>query len=203
MATAQSRYAGPKGASLSRRILVNVFQGPMLSTPVVIWQHELPILEEIHGEGNIKPVDIEKLDEGYSAKASPVNLPYNKTQEAFSKPSTNLCLGYVFSGDAGIEYQRLADVYGKHREDNVSNVEKVYGRLQSGQFASLVGVPRLADLPEAQLRGLILAYGYAPDVHKEASAEEKREAIEKRKELAAMPLDELVKLAESLDVQLG
>jgi hypothetical protein len=94
-------------------------------------------------------------------------------------------------------------VYGKHPEENVLWVEKIYGRFKTGPFKELLGTPELSDLPAKQLRALIVDYGYVPDVHKEATKEEKNAAIEKLKALHATEGEALVKIAEDVGVQLG
>lgn len=188
---------------LSRRVLVNIKRDMTEITPRVIWQHEKPILEEIFGEGNITDVDPASLDEGYNPKASPSLLVYNKTQDVAQRPSESQGIGFVFIGDPQVEYQRLAEVYGKHKDENVLLVEKIYGRFQAGKFEQLMGKPSLHDLPEAQIRGLILGYGYAPDTHKDASQEEKQATLAARKALAEMKLDGLVKLAEEVGVEIA
>jgi hypothetical protein len=189
--------------ALSRRILVNIKRDMTEITPRVIWAHELPLLQELHGESEVKEIEPSTLDEGYSSKPSAEMLAWNKTMEPAPKPSTTLGLGFAFIGDAGGEWQRLADAYGKHPEENVLLVEKVYGRFQSGTFARLVGSPELADLPEAQLRQLVRDYGYAAEPHKDASVNEKNDVYAKRKALSAMGHADLVKLAEEVGVEIG
>jgi|GEM_PF-6681736 len=198
-----ARTASNSEKQLSRRVLVNIKRDMTEITPRVIWQHEKPILEELFGEGNITEVDPATLDEGYNPKASPSMLIYNKTQDVVQKPSETQGIGFVFIGDPAVEYQRLAEVYGKHKDENVLLVEKIYGREQSGQFRRLMGSPSLTDLPEAQIRSLILGYGYAPDTHKDASQEEKQATLAMRKALAEMKHDGLVKLAEEVGVEIA
>jgi hypothetical protein len=201
-----ARHPAPQGTShkvLSRRILVNVKRDMTAVIPRVIWQHEKPLLEELFGEGNVIEVDAAVLDEGYSGTPRPDMLAYNKTMDKVPKPSTTMGIGHVFIGDPGGEFERLATVYGKHQEENVLLVEKIYGRFQGGAFARLMGEPELADLPVTQLRGLVLDYGYAPEPHKDASEAEKKEAWERRKALATMDHAGLVKVAEEVGVQIG
>jgi hypothetical protein len=192
-----------RSSNLSRRILVNVKRDMTEVTPKVIWQHDKPILELIHGEGNITEVAADTLDDGYTDKVKPDLLPWNKTMEVPARPSSTLALGHVFIGNPDSEWQRLADVYGKHHEENVLLVEKIYGRPQEGRLASLIGKPTLKDLPEQQLRGLILDYGYAPEPHKDAPLAEKEATWAKRRELHKLPMDKLLPLAEEFGVDVG
>lgn len=188
---------------ISRRILVNIRRDMTEVTPRIIFEHEKPLLEELHGEGNIKDVDPATMDEGYNPKPRADMLPYNKTMDLVARPSVSMGLGFVFIGDANVEFQRLEAAFGKHPKENVSVVEKVYGRFQDGRFAALLGIPDMDDLPEAQLRSLVLDYGYAPEPHKDAGPEEKNEAWAKRKALATMGHAELAKVAQDLGVELG
>lgn len=188
---------------LSRRILVMVSRDPMLKTPRACWQHEFPILEAVFGDGNVTVIDPATLDEGYSATVRPDMLVHNKTQDTITRPSESQGLGFVFIGNPEVEYQRMADVYGRLPDENRMFVEAIYGRAQEKRFAALVGSPELSDLPEAQLRALILDYGYAPIPHKDAGADEKNNCFKLRKELSAMPLAGLVSLAETLGVEVG
>lgn len=199
------RQAEPRQSDkqLSRRIAVLVDRDPMLKTPRAIWQHEFPILEEIFGEDKVTEIDAKVLDDGYVATVNPSMLAYNKTQDAIDRPSANLGIGHVFTGNPEVEYQRLAEVYGRHPEENILLVEKVYGRSREGRFQRMLGMPDLADLPEKQLRSLIVDYGYAPEPHKDASQDEKNAAFAKRKELAAMSMDGLIKIAQEVGVQIG
>lgn len=195
----------PSGAEkqLSRRILVIVNRDPMLKTPRVIWEHEKPILDELFGDGNVVDVDPATLDEGYSPKIRADLLIHNKVQDTIQRPSDSQGIGFVFVGSPAVEYQRLAEVYGKHPEENISMVEKIYGRAQTKAFERLMGRPELSDLPQAQLRALVLDYGYAPDVHKDATLDEKRAVAEKRRALTVMAPEALVKVAEEIGVEVG
>lgn len=183
---------------LSRRILVNVKRDQSLSTPVCIWAHEFPLLEAIHGEGNITAVDLPGLDEGYSAKTAPSMMPFNKTQDKIKPPSETLCLGFVFNGDARSEYDRLAMVYGRMEEVNITVVEAVYARFNGGNFERVIGSPEHSDMPEQQLRQIIESYGFLIEVTSDSTDAEVQEAKAKRKQLLAMSHDELVKTAEEL-----
>lgn len=202
----QSTFAGPRGSAkiLSKRVLVNIHRATdmMCVTPRVVWQHEIPILEGIFGEGQIKPVDSQALDEGYNPKASADLMPHNKKQDQIIPPSQSVGLGYVFCTDAAAEFQRLAELYGRHPDVNEAWVENVYGRFKGGRFESVVGRAEVEDLPEPQLRDLARAHGYIPEVNKDSTDAEKKEARDKQVTLATLKHPELVKLAETLGVNL-
>lgn len=186
---------------LSRRALMLITREVTTKTPRIVWQHEIPILESIFGEGNVTPLDPETMDEGYSAKPSPDLLPFNKVQDQVQKPSQSVGIGFVFVGDARGEYERLRAAYGTD-EKGVPHVEAVYGRFQDGKFAAMVGRADVEDLPEAQLRELAKSYGYIPTTHKDSTEAEKAEEKAKRLALAALDHDGLVKLAEELSISL-
>lgn len=188
---------------LSRRVLVNIRRDVYTSTPLIVWQHEIPLLEEIHGEGNVTEVDPATMDEGYQAKPTPDLLPFNKAQDQIAKPSTTQGIGYVFFGSAQVEYNRLVGAYGRHMEKPIPTVEAVYGRYQDGKFAQVVGQAGLADLPEPQLRELIRSYGYLPEVAYDATNEEKSAASKARKELMEKDKAGLLKIAEEIGVTVG
>lgn len=187
-------------ATLSRRVLVNVRRDVYTSTPQIVWQHEIPILEEIHGEGNVAEVDPQSMDEGYQARPTPDLLPFNKKQDQIAKPSTTQGIGYVFFGSAQVEYNRLVGAYGRHMEKPIPNVEAVYGRYQDGNFSKVVGQAALADLAEPQLVELIKSYGYLPEATFDSTDQEKAEAAKARAELLTKKQPELVKIAEGLGV---
>lgn len=188
----------PSDKPVSRRILVVVKRDMTAHTPRVIWQHEKPILEAIFGEGQIVDTDPKTMDEGYTAKVSPEMLVHNKRQDTIKRPSEVAGIGYAFSGDPRAEYERLAMAYGKHEEKDMAVVEYVYGRFQDGKFAAMVGAAEHEDMPEGQLREVVVANGYLPMISKESTDADKREATEARQRLAVMPHAELVKLADEL-----
>lgn len=191
------------GKQLSRRILITVNRDITSKASATVWQHEKPILEALFGEGNIQEIEGATLDEGYSAVVRPDMLVHNKTQDKIQPPSVSHGIGHVFIGNAAAEYQRLAAAYGRLKDEKRDTVEVVYGRQAEGKFAALLGKPNLDDLPESQLRGLIIDYGYAPIPHKDASADEKNAVFKQRKELAEADKAALIVIAKTLGVEIG
>ena len=183
---------------LSRRVAVLISgKDPMTKTSKVVWQHEIPLLEAIWGEGNVKPVADSELDEGFSARATPDLLVHNKQQDAHTRISENVGIGYVFIGNPANEYGRLEAAYGSTADDATLPVVRfVYGRFQEGRFAPMLGNPTFADLPPKQLIDLILANAWVPHVAHDAPREERLAAAEKERQLRAMKHDELLKIAE-------
>lgn len=136
--------------TLSRRVLVTINRGITTKTPVLVWEHEIPILEAIHGEGTVMVVEkpAALLDEGFKA---------NRRMPEITAPSTHLGLGDVFDGDPRAEYDRLSALYGMHAELKLTNCEYVYGRFQEGRFAAAVAGAELDDLTERQIRDKLVA----------------------------------------------
>jgi hypothetical protein len=189
---------------LSRRVLVEIDRDMTAKTSKVVWQHEVPVIEAIYGEGKVKELDPSTMDEGYVSRVSPDLLPWNKKQERIPKPSEAAGVGFVFIGNAHVEYERLASAYGRMSDENVLAVEKVYGRFQSGNFASMVAGADLEDLPEGQLRTLISAYGMEPTGgHKDMTDDDRKAAAVEREAYVALDKAALIKLATEAGVQLG
>lgn len=189
---------------LSRRVLVNIKRDQTATTPRVVWQHEIPILEQIFGGGNVQEVDPATLDEGYSTKQTPDMLVHNKKQDPIKRPSESLSLGWVFVGNPQTEYERLCSAYGRHTEMPIPNCEHVYGRFQTRAFEKLVGKPELSDLPDDQLRDLIKAWGFEiPQTDTKSTPEQVEKAAEARAKFNTMTSAELVALAEELGVEIG
>lgn len=188
---------------LSRRVLVVVDRDMTAKTSRIVWQHEIPILEAIFGEGKVVLSDPKALDEGYEVKTRPELLPWNKQQDTIRKPSETAGLDWVFVGDPRAEYDRLAAAYGTMPESKITNAENVYGRYQDGRFERVVGSAEVEDLPEAQLRDLIKSYGFIPIMDQFATDEDKRKARDKTVLLNTAPHPELVKIAAELGVELS
>lgn len=204
MARQPAKETAVSDKPLSRRVLVNIKRDQTATTPRVVWMHEIPILEQIFGDGTVVEVDPATLDEGYSTKQTPDMLVHNKKQDPIKRPSESLCLGWVFVGSPQAEYERLCNAYGRHTELPVPNCEHVYGRFQAGNFARLVGTPELADLPDDQLRDLIKSWGFEiPQTDTKSTPEQVEKAAEARAKFNAMTTDELVALAESIGVEIG
>lgn len=188
-------------ASLSTRIAVLVKHGNDINTaiPKVVWAHEMPLLEAIHGEGRIEEIPTSKLNEHFRQKATADLLIHNKSQDGFIPPSDALGVGFVFTGDLESEYHRLVGVYGKHKDIDISLVEHIYGRFQSGQFEGMFRPGQIEDMTEPQLRQLIRGHGYVPGVDKDSTQEQRAESVAKHREVNESSRDRLVALAQELD----
>ena len=190
--------------ALSRRVLVTIRRDQTTETPRVVWAHEVPILQIIFGEDEVREVEGATMDEGYSPKINADLMPYNKRQDQVLPPSVTSGIGYVFVGSPAAEYERLALAYGRHIEVSTSNVEYVYGRFSRGDFARMLGRPTLADLPDGQLRDLILGYGYfLPVATKDSTEPERAEAAKAWADFRALDHAALVELAQTVGVEVG
>lgn len=121
---------------MSKRVLVLVQRagnGANVTdkTPTVVWEHEVAILEEVHGEGAVEVIeDIEDMLDNSVTKDRKVILDHIvKTNR----------IGEVFTGDPFEEYQRLSVKFGMHGDVRMSNVEKVYGSYREGSFRAACG----------------------------------------------------------------
>lgn len=136
------------------------------NTPVVVWDHELEILAEVHGtmpevidDGGEVLVDqtvkvgidnVPKVDStGKVTDIVKVRVPRS---ELVMRRVRELGLGRLFDGDPQEEYARLEAIYGLHPEQKVPYVEKIYGRFSSGAFTARLGVVALEDLPMHEIR---------------------------------------------------
>jgi hypothetical protein len=152
----------------------------------------------------VREVEPETLNDGYKAKASADVMPFNKKQDHIKPPSENLRIGWVFIGDARSEYERLCAGYGRHVEVNQPNCEHIYGRFNAGKFRQVLGAPTLDDLPDDQIRDLILSYGHSLPLVTHESSDGERVASEKAwAEFRGMNHAALVKLAEEVGVEIA
>lgn len=197
-----ARQKSADSKPLSRRVLVVIDRDMTEKTSKVIWQHEMPILEAIFGEGKVELKDPKILDDGFSGKQRADLLPYNKVQDEIRRPSESVGVDWVFCGDAQVEYSRLEAAYGKDSEKGQAFVEMVYGRFQEGRFAAVVGRAEVEDLPDPQLRDLVRSYGFVPPVSPESPESDKQLSRERQKALLAASQPELLKFAEELGVTL-
>lgn len=98
------------------RVIVEVKRGLTQTNFRAVFEHEVPILEEIHGQGNIAIVE----------PPYPVSMvPPPQLEHPI---------------DAHVEYQRLCEKYGMHPEIAESNCENVYGKWGNGKaFCAAAG----------------------------------------------------------------
>lgn len=167
---------GPK----TPRVIVNVKRGPTDTIGKVVFRHEIPLLEEIHGEGNVAVItdtdpDGRKLMRSALKGKGPVISVEEFPEDDLGADATVIMKHFDPADDPREEYNRMELVYGRHAEKPMSVVEAVYGRFQEGRFTAAVrgdmvrGKPQLtaADIeamkgPEIQERLVELRVEYAP-----------------------------------------
>lgn len=143
---------------MSKRILVLVQRaggGTHVTdqTPTIVFEHEVPLLEEIHGEGSCEVVEYDQiLDREVVTK--------RKEQIDYIVKANHL--GENFMGDPFEEYQRLSIKYGMHPDVRMAVVEKVYGVFREGRFTKACGATSYEEMPMAQLREICEELGIVP-----------------------------------------
>lgn len=113
-------------------------------TPCIVFEHEIPLLEEIHGEGSV-----EVIDDNNDLLDKEIRKDRASQIEHIVKVNR---LGEKFDGDPKEEYDRMAMKYGQHIEVRMSNVEKVYGSFGQGRFTQACGVISYEEMTMAELK---------------------------------------------------
>lgn len=139
----QVRQAVNLPAPSTPRMAVEIKRGPTDTIGAVVFPHEVPILREIHGDGNVNPVkdtdpDGRRLLRDALRAKGPVVQREDFPDEDLAADSVVTVKHFDPADDPEEEYHRLAKVYGMHAEQNRSNVEVVYGRFEEGRFAAAV-----------------------------------------------------------------
>lgn len=139
------------------QVLVRVRRGITDDTPTLVFPWEVPILEAVHGEGNV--IEADERETMKWLEMTGVHQPKDTTMELHGG-SKKVIEMYDPSMDIGSEYVRLQNKYGMHFEKPIFYVEDVYGPLRNGQFEAAV----LENIPEGAREGRmtrILAEGGA------------------------------------------
>lgn len=114
------------------------------TTPTVVYEHEVPLLEVIHGEGAVDVIqDTDQLldPEVRKDRAKQIEHIVNVNK-----------LGQEFEGDAREEYQRLSIKFGMCADVPQLVVEKVYGVFAEGRFTRALGVRDYDSMSMSELR---------------------------------------------------
>lgn len=129
------------------QILVNVRRGLTDNTATLVYPWEVPILEIVHGEGNV--VQDETKESARWLKITEVNIPKDTILETVQGDKLKPAMAFDPSVDIQAEYMRMVGKYGMHAEVRMPNVEYVYGQFKTGQFEAAV----LENLPEELREG--------------------------------------------------
>lgn len=128
---------------MTRRVFLNVRRGMTDATAVCVYPWEKKLLEHIHGQ-EVEEVSIdemaavkdgvikkEKVKFKYDGLPGP-DLRQQLEGMAYVDPEEDP------ANDPGAEYGRLADKYGADASFDMSVVERVYGRFDSGAFENML-----------------------------------------------------------------
>lgn len=138
---------------MSKRVVAIVDRGPMDKAPVIVWQHEIPILEAIHGEGNVQTVPNDKLFEDDTA------VVLKGTTQLVDPKSQNMRL---VKDDKGKECVEITSM----REGQPSTYRKEIDRIQlKDLMPQLMGLGEaFAGDPQDEYNRLGNYYGMHPEI---------------------------------------
>lgn len=141
-----------------QRILAHVKRDMTEHTPVIIFIHEFPILQVIHGPAGVELVKNPErvLAQSTESVAEQVKLNFKAEERTPSGPEFDaavdehrkeLIAAMIAPGDIepDQEWARLVERYGKHADIDISNVEYVYGRAKSRGWKDALRM-KVADL---------------------------------------------------------
>lgn len=128
------------------QILVIVRRGITDSTPVLVYPWEVPILEIVHGEGNVEEAGGAETERWLERTG--VHQPRDTVIEMHGG-GEQVRESYDPTVDIAAEYGRMGEKYGMHSEVAVANVEYVYGQFKTGQFEAAV----LENIPDSMRAG--------------------------------------------------
>lgn len=107
-----------------KRIMVLVRRGIAESTPVIVFCHEYPLLQSIHGEESVTIVNDPDRIIAQSTEGLTKEQRETQIEEMLSPQDM----------DSADEYNRLVQRYGMHPEVAVPTVEYIHGRPNSNQW---------------------------------------------------------------------
>lgn len=114
----------------ARKVFVEIERDRMDVVAKPVFEHEVEILKEMHGDAAIKVRDVADLELDANALLRPV---YKGEKPAPGTPPDSWA--DTFELDEGAEYSRLTQVYGMHKEYNRTYVEEVFGPLRRSRLA--------------------------------------------------------------------
>jgi hypothetical protein len=106
---------------LAKQCDVLIYHSNLSTIPKTIYEHEIPVLEEIFGEGSVTKYERKELV--HAVDGSGKELKYQVEAE---QPVTY----DIEDLEHDEEYLRMMDLYGKHQTVDVFNVTRVYGRIE-------------------------------------------------------------------------
>lgn len=155
-----------------KQVLFEVNRGMTDKTPVLVYPWEVPLLEDIHGEGNV--TEVTHAETLKLIKRTKVDEPH-RTRIELAEGQVRESPYYDPLDDIAAEYGRMQAKYGMHPSIEMTIVEHVYGRLASGQFEAAV----LECVPEEDRDGREVTIVTASSVETLSGAEVRAE-LDKR-----------------------
>lgn len=155
------------------QVLILVRRGLTDDTATMVYPWEVPILEVIHGEGNVR--EAEGPETAKWLRMTGVNQPADTVTELHGG-GVKTAQAYDPSLDITAEYGRMEQKYGRHAEMPQSNVENVYGPLKNGQFEAAVLENLPDDLREGRVARILMESGAS-----QLSGAQVRTALDQRK----------------------
>jgi hypothetical protein len=168
---------------VTTRIFLNVKRGMTDATAVCVYPWEKPILEAVHGQDVLEVsieqmstvkdgvVKKEKMKFKYEGLPGP-DLRQQLEEMAYVDPEEDPAL------DPATEYNRLAEKYGMDKELPILQVERVYGRFESGAFEKVLA--GFAEQPAEKPMHLKAKGEGMPKAPNKMSVGELRDALRER-----------------------
>jgi len=133
---------------MSKKIFLNVRRGMTTAAPIAVFPWEKRILEHVHGqECEIVSIDEMCSIEG-AVKVEKIKMRHGEPAPSQREQLVRMCAVDPEDDpllDPSAEYARLEGCYGMDHDLPITNIERVYGAFNSGQFTTVV---RDAQEPE-------------------------------------------------------
>jgi len=128
---------------LARKCDVLIYQSNLSTIPKQIYEHEIPVIETIFGDGSVTKYDYKPM-----VFAKDKSTGKDMSYQVQSTESVAYDVEEVEHDD---EYMRMMDLYGKHQTIDIFNVTHVYGRQEDNKM-EVKGKELYENLPKAKPR---------------------------------------------------
>ena len=126
---------------LARKCDVLIYQSNLSTIPKQVYEHEIPVIETIFGEGTVTKYDYKPMVFAKD-KSTGKDMSYQVQ-------STESATYDVEEVEHDEEYMRMMDLYGKHQTIDIFNVTHVYGRQEDNKMETK-GKELYGKLPKAK-----------------------------------------------------
>ena len=126
---------------LARKCDVLIYQSNLSTIPKQIYEHEIPVIETILGDGSVTKYEYKPM---VFAKDKSTGKELN-----YQTQSTEPAKYDVEEVEHDDEYMRMMDLYGKHQTIDIFNVTHVYGRAEDKKMEAK-GEEIYGKLPKAK-----------------------------------------------------